>query len=221
MLDEQATRLYPTPSATTGSSLWRLPEIFFQPTAAFRSIDRNPAWLAPVMAATVFRMVRMFAFFQPSREPLKLLVTAAIEAITFVVPIILCSALFIVVLYLAGGETTFRKIFSVLAHTFFLYTVVNVVLAVTIRALSADPASVDFQNPALTNLSFLVGAKQHLSLNYLLSALDLVVFYHLYLIGLGLSIVTRKCSLGKAIAVTLALWSAYVAAGMSIKSIVG
>lgn len=221
MLDEKAARLYGTqPEITAYGSLWRLPEIFLRPTAAFHELNKNPAWVAPLFAAALFRVLRLVAF-QPSREPLKMLATFTIEAITFVFPVLVCSGALMLVLYLAGGETSFRRVFSVLTHTFFFYTVVSVVLAVTIHFLSPDPTSVDFQNPAFTNLGFLVRSKQHLAFNYFLSALDVVSFYHLYLIGLGLSIVSQKISFRKTMGMTAALWITYVALGVAVKFIVG
>src|SRR6267142_2486990 len=61
MLEQKATMACGRQEEITGGGgLWILPEIFFQPTAAFQKINRNPAWLVPLLAAALFRLARTF-----------------------------------------------------------------------------------------------------------------------------------------------------------------
>lgn len=115
-------------------------------------------------------------------------------------------------LYLLGGDTNFKKVFSVVAHTFFFYYVVYTGLTIVVVLLIAEPETLDLQNPIYTNLAFLFDRKESPVAYAAASSIDLVSFYHIYLLSLGLSIVSQKASYRGCLGVVLVLWGIYVGA---------
>lgn len=124
------------------------------------------------------------------------------------------SVVFWIGLTLAGGEATFLKLLSVTAHTFFLYYLLFSVLAVLVFLLAETPAELDLQNPVLTNLGPLVDAGRQPIANRLLQAIDILVFYHIYLLGLGLSTTVQSVGRKAATLVVTASYAVYVGIGL-------
>jgi len=205
---------------TSPGSLRKLSGILFQPTATFQEINKQPAWLLALLAATLVRFAETLLFFHPLKSPLGFLLTFVISAIPSFFVVLTCSGVFILALYLCGAETSFGRVFAVLAHTFFVYSLAIGVLRGLMLCVSADAASIDFQNPIASNLGFLLDAHEHLALQYLASSVDLIVFYHLYLIGLGLSMVAGKMSRRSAMALAVGIWALYVGVTFAIKAMV-
>jgi len=202
------------------SSWWKLQGIFFQPGATFQAIDKNPNWLLPFIITSLVSFARMLIFHNPSTVPFKLVLTFLTAALPCFIPVLVCSGAFFTTFVLFGAETTFKKVFSLLMHTFFFMTAVNVGINLIVLFVVLDFDMVNQENQSLTNLGFLVSAEDNLALNYLLSSIDVIAFYHLYLIGLGLSIVSQKVSFKLSMGLVATLWALYVAAMVVIKTIV-
>lgn len=115
-------------------------------------------------------------------------------------------------LYLLGGETNFKKVFSVAAHTFFFYYMVYTGLTIIVALLISEPETLDLHNPIYTNLAFLFDRKESPVAYAAASSIDLVSFYHIYLLSLGLSIVSQKVSYRGCLGVVLVVWGIYVGA---------
>jgi hypothetical protein len=109
-----------------------------------------------------------------------------------IIIVLVVAGLLMLASTLTGGQATFKKVFSVNSHVFFFSYVVASVLSVVVVLLSPDPAEIDIQNPVATNLGFLVARTESPALYSLLSSIDLVSFYTIYLLGLGLAVVNRK-----------------------------
>jgi hypothetical protein len=123
--------------------------------------------------------------------------------------VLVVAGLLMLMSSLAGGHATFKKILSVNSHAFFFSYLVASVLAVVVVLLSPDPSEIDVQNPVATNLGFLVVRSESPVLYSLLSSIDLVSIYTIYLLGLGLAVVNRK-SLGSGLTSVVILWAIYV-----------
>jgi len=82
----------------------------------------------------------------------------------------------------------------------FFYTVVSVILTAAVILLASDPNSIDLNNPVFTNPAGLVDPKTSRALYTLLTRVDIVDWYTIFLMGLGLSKVVNKCSVGKGMA---------------------
>ena len=204
----------------THNSWWRLLGVVLEPSSTFHEIDKKPTWILALLGATAVRLGRVFLFYNPSRTPVKLVLTGLVELISTFIPIVVCSGVFLLALYLGGAKTTFKKVFSVLCHTFFFYTVINVILS-SIMLWTSDRRDVDLQNPVVSNLGFLFNKQDHLALNYLASSLDALVVYHMFLIVLGLSIVAKKTSLKSVTWTVISSWGLYTIAVASVKALVG
>jgi hypothetical protein len=112
--------------------------------------------------------------------------------------------------HLSGSETSYKKLLGVTSHCLFLQTVVGSVLMVTVYALASDPKSIDFQNPVYTNLGPLVDSKDSPILYKLASSADLVIWYVIYLLGMGTAAVSRRMTVGKGVLLVAVLYLFYV-----------
>ena len=201
--------------------LWRLPGVFFRPAATFEAVNLDPNWLLPLAAAALLRTARAYAVYQPSRNPLAVFLTYLLEGVLPVLlPVIICTGALLLCTYALKGRASFKGVFSLLSHTFFAYTTVSIVLGVTVLLLAPDAAQLDRQNPVVSHLGFLVSSRESLPLNHLLSSIDAFVFYHLFLIGLGLSRVARGLSFRRALLAAALPWGLYVAVTVGIKALV-
>ena len=115
-------------------------------------------------------------------------------------------------LYLVGSETSFVKVFSVCAHTFFVYYLLYSTLSCSVIVLAPDPGAIDLTNPLYSNLGFAVNREESPALYHVASSLDLISVYQLYLLSLGLWTVSRKTSLRTVAAAVILLWVLWIAA---------
>ena len=127
-----------------------------------------------------------------------------------------CSLLFTGALYLLGGEVHFKKIVSVSAHTFFFYYLLYSSLSCIVIFFASDPQGIDLKNPLYSNLGFAVNQEDSPALYGLASSLDLISFYHLYLLSLGLWTVSKKISRRTVAVAVIVLWALWVTAKIGI-----
>jgi hypothetical protein len=201
-------------------ALWRLQAVFFRPGSAFTDIDRKPTWAQPLLAAGLVCEAEMYVFYSPKHTPFGFLASFLLAAIPVLLSVTVSAGCFWLALCIKGGETSFKKVFAVFAHSFFMYTVITKVLTAAVFFSSSDPSRIDPRNVVASNPGFLVSSKDHLALEFLLSSFDLVVFYHLFIITLGLSIVTRRISFKSAMWLTIAIYALYVGIEVAIKAAV-
>jgi hypothetical protein len=123
--------------------------------------------------------------------------------------VLIVAGLLMLVAMLTGGHGTFKKVFSVSCHAFFFSYFVASALMVVVVLLTPDPSDIDVQNPVATNLGFLISRTESPALYSVLSSIDLISFYTIYLLGLGLSVVNRK-PLRSGIIPVVILWAIYV-----------
>lgn len=135
--------------------------------------------------------------------------------------VLVCASLFMLGLYLMAGEAKFAKVFSVNAHTFFFYYVVYSGLSLIVVLLAQEPESIDLQNPLYSNPGFVVSRKDSPALYSLMSSLDVITFYHMFLLGLGLSTVTERVSFRTALGVVCVFWFIFVLGKMGLAAAFG
>lgn len=135
--------------------------------------------------------------------------------------VLLCALLFIAALYLMGAETRFAKVFSVSAHTFFFYFLLYSTLSSIVILFAQDRESIDFENPLYSNLGFTVSRMDSPALYSFASSLDVISFYHIYLLALGLSTVSRNISFSITLSVVIVLWALLVAAKVAMAGLFG
>ena len=219
---------------------WRLQGIFFEPSKTFEDINRKPGFLIPLILTILIALVApnligqfvdledlLIAQIKQAPQAEQLTAEQIEQQARFLVPILTYvspiagpilmlfafSGLFLLGVILAGGETTFGKILGVVAHTLFFQTLVGSALMVLIYALSSDPGAVDMQNPLFSNLGHLVDSKESPALYKIASSLDVIVWYVIFLLGLGISKVSKKTSVKKGFLIVATLYILYVLGG--------
>ncbi|GAB4244763.1 MAG: hypothetical protein Kow00109_20790 [Acidobacteriota bacterium] len=130
------------------------------------------------------------------------------------ISMLVIAGVLLLMVYLMGGETSYRKLLAVTAHAYIPYTIVYGGLAVLIYHLAPDPSAIDIQNPVYANLGPLADAKESPVLNRFLAGLDLLNFWVIYLLGTGIAAVTPRFKKSKAIAAVAIPYGLYVLVGM-------
>ena len=97
------------------------------------------------------------------------------------------------------SRSAFSRVFAITVSSMFFYNVVGGILAITVLLIASDPNSLNLQNLVSTNPAFLVDATESKVLYSFLSHLDILVWYTLFLIGLGISKISQKCSVAKGV----------------------
>ncbi len=210
---------------TAGSFL----QIFFEPAQCFAGINKKPVFLIPLILCILVTYATSFVIYskvdmaqvmrkeiesssaaaQMSEEQItqqiqlsaKFWKIAALVAPPITTPlfILLIAGLMMLGIYISGGETTFARVFSVSTHSILFYTVISGILTIIVVLLAADPNAINLSNPVFTNPAGLVDPKESKVLYAFLSRFDVLVWYTIYLLGVGLSTVATKCSVARGI----------------------
>ena len=158
---------------------------------------------------------------QSSSGPMRVVFQYVMPVLGPLIAVLLTSGVLMLAIYLGGAETSFKKILAVTTHTFFFYSFVGSILAILVFSLSSDPASINIQNPVFTNVGGILSPKESPVLYKLLSGLDILVFYHIYLIGLGLSKVAERLSLSGGVTMTAVVYGLYLGVQVAWTAIFG
>jgi hypothetical protein len=199
---------------------WQMLGIFYRPRVTFQEINMHPNWLLPFLAVLLLNAGFVYLFFAPGDVPVagRVMLYSG-YALGASLSIFACSGVFFLVLYMQSAQVSFKKIVSVVTHTYFLYTLISVVLGTLILKMSSVTSNIDPFNPILSNPGILVNPQSHPAIYRLVSAFDLISLYFLILTALGFSIISRKISFKGAIFTVLIVWGIYVAIMVMIKAI--
>ncbi len=227
----------PEASSQELGNLWRLQGIFFEPTKTFESINSRPSFWLPLLLTVIIALVvwQALPYFvdleevlleqaksnpqtaQLTEEQLEQQIKFTLPLIQWVGPVVappvmlfLFAALISLMVYLSGSETSYKKLLGVTSHCLFLQSLVGSVLMILVYALADDPRAIDLQNPVYTNLGPLFDSKESPILQKLASSADLVVWYVIYLLGLGTATVSKRMSVGKGVSLVAILYAIYV-----------
>jgi hypothetical protein len=221
--------------------VWRLQGIFFEPTKTFQAINVRPSFWLPLVLTVVIAILlsQALAYFvdledillqqvklnpqaaQLTEEQLEQQIKYTMPLFKWVGPVVappamlfLFSGLILLMVHLSGSETTYKKLLGVTSHSLFLQGLVGAVLTILVYALASDPKAIDIQNPVYTNLSPLVDTRESPILYKIASSMDLVVWYVIYLLGLGTATVSRRMTVGKGVLLVAILYFIYVLLGV-------
>jgi hypothetical protein len=224
----------------TKSSLWRLQGIFFEPSKTFEDINLRPDFVLPLVLCIVIAVIGLMLTTsvidmseiiekgirenprtaELTDEQVDQQVEIAMQfapyfmwagAVVFPPLLIVAVAgLMMFLVHLTGSETSFKKVLSVSSYTYLFYYVVYSGLSIIVIYLSSDPQALDIQNPLYTNLGHLVDGEESPVLYRLASSVDLIIWYVIYLLGLGLSKVATKTSTAKGVTLVGAIYAIYV-----------
>ena len=211
------------------SGFWKLQALIFEPRRAFDEIGRNPTWLLPLLLCVILGALNFTLLFQAfGAQGLieKAMQTSGVEqqvpesqmammapilqiqgyASALLAPLLgtlILAGIYLILFYLLGGESTYKKFFSVVAHCFFVYFLTTSLLLAGIIWITEDPWDIDLNSPAATNPSFLLDQKESPVLHTLAAAIDLPTLYYLFLAGLGIGVVSRRTSLATGMTVVI------------------
>jgi hypothetical protein len=228
----------PQPAEEPKGALWRLQGIFFQPRRTFEEINKKPTWLIALVLTVVIGAAAMYVMTsrigvetiiaqqnpnQELNEQQREFMESPFMAAFFYASVVIGTPLVILVIavvmmllyWMAGSEAPFSRVFSVVTHSFFAYSLIGSVIAVLIILLAQDPTELDFANLVSSNLGVLVDRIESPVLFSLLSSIDLFSAYLIFLLSLGLSIVGRK-SIGASVWLVIVPWIIYVAGKTAI-----
>ncbi|HEY3128513.1 MAG TPA: hypothetical protein VGL91_03585 [Acidobacteriota bacterium] len=221
----------------------RLAGIFYNPSAVVESINIRPAWVVVLILLSIFGMVVQFTVVHRigaeniilqgmkmnpmagQRTDAELQEMAAESAkggavMLYVSPLFvywifipLLAGLLYLLAVMFGAEIPYKKFLSLLSHSYWMYGLATSVVLLAVVFLASDPATIDLQNAVQANLGVVFEKADHPVLHSLGASLDLFTFWHLAIIALGISILTRRrWSWGKSLLLPGVLWALYVAA---------
>lgn len=126
------------------------------------------------------------------------------------VAILIAAALLLLGVRVLGSDSPFKHVFSVTCHSYFAYAVVTGLLLCLVVLVSSDRSTIDVQNAVQSHLGLLVDKADSPALYALASSFDIISFYLMYLLALGLSSLGRKPSFGGALGVVIFWWALWV-----------
>jgi len=208
--------------------------VISQPQAAFRALSKNPRWLVPLAACmililgstviTINRMgftnlMRSAMQGNPQAEEIaqkteessfaKGMIYAA-PLIQFPIALALVAGVFLLALMLAGVDTTFKRTFSVSAYSLFGYSLVATALTLVTVYATKDFANFDLRNPIATNVGFFLDPADTGKFFYsLMSSLDVLSFWFLYLLACGFAETSPKTRIQKTFPLVVGVWVLY------------
>ena len=214
-----------------------LADLFFSPLATLASLrDRSRVLLPLLIAASYATVVSYYAI---SRIGLRRLIEASIRATASVDPETLVESamthkteilqmqaagaffgtivtvlglalLYWLLVTVIGGEATFGRVASVVAHVTFFTTVIKQTMIALAVTITRNPAGFNLKHPLGTNLAFYIHSSSP-ALAKLMTSFDLLALAGLALLTWGLSRVSDRVSLRAAAAIVLIPWTLYVA----------
>ncbi|MFB3905685.1 MAG: YIP1 family protein [Acidobacteriota bacterium] len=215
-------------------SLWRLQGIFFQPKETFQEIAQKPTWLIAAILCVIIGSIGIIWVMETigfenimmqqaqsqgremTEEQIQMMNSPTMKAIRYGTMIIgtpivmlLTAGLLLALFWLIGSDAKFNRVFSVVVHSLFASTIVSTVISALVVTLAPDPTELDIQNLVASHLGAFVSRTESPVLFAALSSVDILTFYYLFLLSLGMSVVGRK-SFKASAAMVLVLWLVWV-----------
>lgn len=122
----------------------------------------------------------------------------------------LTGTLLWVLLLILGTDIRYMGVVSVLSHSFFVYALITSVLIVAVFYFAEDPNTIDMATAVSSNLGVLVDSDEQPVMHRLLVSFDIILLYFIFLVGLGLSKMSRKVSLAVGMVSITLLYGVYV-----------
>lgn len=225
---------------TPVSTIGRLAGVLFSPKATFEDIARKPSWLAPLIALVLISLAITYFFgarvgwrgfmqkqdanssrFQqlPPDQQARLLdqqtkIAPIIGYVgvgvgTFVVPLVIAGIFLGIFNVTTGAQFDFKSSLGVVTHSWMPYFVSGVLGLVVLFLKSPD--TIDLQHLVASNPGALLSDDAPKWLDTLLTSLDLFTIWSMVLMALGFSTLRpKKLKMGRALALIVVVWLAYV-----------
>lgn len=154
---------------------------------------------------------------QNATSPAAKVRNAIIAALVTGVGIVVVAGLLFGLAMIADAGTTFKKVLAVAACSSFAYGLVSGLGSVLVLLLMGDTSGADPQNIVKLNPTlFLDPGDTSKALYSIASSLDLLSFWQFFLLGLGLSKVSAKLPLGKALFLVAIPWVVWILVRMGL-----
>ncbi len=141
-----------------------------------------------------------------------------ILSVGIVIPLI--AVILTGLLSLLGAEPTFRNVFSVTAYSYYAYYFATLALSAPALFLISDKSNLEVDNILQCHLGiFFDRGTTNKALFSVATSIDLLSFWLLFMLALGLSKVSRRMTFTKSVATVAGLWFVYVAAKAGISAL--
>lgn len=125
--------------------------------------------------------------------------------------VVLVSAILLGLMSMTDAGASFKKVLTVCAYAFFATSFAGAVLTAIILASMPDYSGLDLSNLLKLNPTvFLDKAMAPKALYSFATSMDLMSFWSIFLIGLGLSKLAPKMKLSKGLTIVIIPWAVYV-----------
>lgn len=222
-------------------------EVFYQPSSAFTRLrEKKWAWVLPailILALSVGSVAMMLNKFSVNdileqsmaesgqEMPAQGMDQAAgIIAITmYASPVVTVPVMILVVALVLfaivkgfAGETTFPRMLNAAAYSIWPWTVISSVLVAIMLATAPDLKGFNLQNPIPLNVAYFVGADAvGKGFAALLSGINLLNFYFLYLLSVGAAALSDRTSVGKVMGPLAGIYVLWILGKAGFASIFG
>jgi hypothetical protein len=224
-----------TSAVTVGGRALSLFSGLLRPPFASGRLKGNPGWAWPLAAAAAYSaivnlyLIRRIGFARligntiqtnAAFDPQSVVDVAlqrrtlilSIQTVSSVAGAFLTAAIvagtFWLVLAAIGKEIPLGKLLAAVAHATMLTAVLKQSMLAITATVMRDTSALDLRNPLATNLAFVLRPASP-QLHRLLSSLDAVVALHLFLLVVGLTLVSSRISTRLAATVVVGPWVAY------------
>jgi Yip1 domain len=222
------------PVAEKNNSLTNLFGLYLEPGETFQRLRHRPNWLLPLAASLLLLGVSNFIVIErvgvvnilktalksnPQADQIlqmaeqssftrMMMHTAPIVSVLF--GTLATAAVLLLLLALSGEEANFQRVFCVVSYSFFAYAVVTAALAVLMVLVTSDGSKFDVRNPLASNPGFFLDPDNTNKFVYsLVSSLDVLSLWYLFLLTTGLSIVCPNLKSRKAAVLVFCVWFLY------------
>jgi Yip1 domain len=181
----------------------------------FRKVTENQLQMAPKQAAQLDKLPADEREHQmEQRATGTKFVSYAFPLITFIIWLIITTALFATFKFAAGVEVSFKVSLAIVIYAA-LPLMIKTLLAVLSVVAGMSPDSFSFQNPVATNPGYFVNPADSVFLYSLASALDVFMIWTLALTAIGFTCVS-KVKRGTSFAIVFGWWAVFTLAGAAL-----
>lgn len=222
-------------------------EVLYSPTTAFARLrEKRWAWLIPaaltiaLSLATVLATMGKFTVaeileYQIERSGQEVppgsmdQAVALVTATMYIAPIVFVPMMILVlaVLLLAivkgfAGEASFPQMLNAVSLSMWALSVVSCAIMLLMLFTAPDLRAYNIDNPIPLNLAYFLGPEEvGKPFSALLSGINLLNFYYIYLLSLGASTLGSRVSMGKVMGPLLGLYFVWILAKAGFQALFG
>jgi hypothetical protein len=156
-------------------------------------------------------------------SPIQMYLQVILTPVGVIIAYLIVAGVLLLLFVLMGNSLTFKKSLAVTIWGMGPPSIAVLLLSI-VFVLVKDPASLEIvpNNNVVTNLGPIVEQKEHPVLHSLLSSLDLISFWTIFLLAVGFSAASgSKLTTSKSAKGVLAAWGIYVLGKLAIAAMMG